>query len=154
MKPIHIAAIAAAVAILTTFMVVPMVAAQKAPELPKPEIVKTLTVDGLTVAQIEWIRKLELCESSGNPRAVNPLDRDGTPSYGAFQFKPSTLDYYAKVYGIIFQDTDIADENVMSRPIQLAVVQAMVRDSKNINWLQQFPDCVKRHIGFPPKSAQ
>ena len=97
----------------------------------------------LTHQQEVWISALEWCESRGKPEAINPKDRDNTPSYGSFQFKPSTLDYYAKIYGI-------ATTTVMDSDVQRRVVEAMVLDGKNINWSQQFPDCVLHKVGRPP----
>lgn len=144
MKLIHIAALAAAVAIITTLFVVPIVAASTVSytHLDKPVIVRYLPF--LSLAQDAWVHNLELCESNGNPLAVNPKDRDGTPSYGAFQFKPSTLWYYAAKYGI-----PVGDGDYMLYSRQLAVVQQMVLHRNQINWQQQFPVCVEKY-GEPP----
>lgn len=111
----------------------PVTATISAPKEAKPK---------LTHAQEVWISALEWCESRGNNSAINPKDRDNTPSYGAFQFKPSTLDYYAKMYGV-------ATTTLMDYKTQKAVVEQMVLHRKEIKWTQQFPDCVKR-LGPPP----
>lgn len=97
----------------------------------------------LTHSQEVWLHSLEWCESRGNPAAINKMDRDGTPSYGAFQFKPSTLDYYADMYGV-------ATTTLMDYETQRAVVEQMILHRGEINWSQQFPDCVKR-LGSPPE---
>lgn len=107
------------------------------PEPPKPT---------LTHAQQIWMGALEWCESRGDNSAINPKDRDNTPSYGAFQFKPGTLTSYAKLYGIE------ASTTVMDYPTQKKVVEAMILHQEQIDWHQQFPDCVKR-LGKPPASA-
>lgn len=105
----------------------------------------------LTHAQEVWIAALEWCESRGRPEAINKKDRDGTPSYYSFQFKPSTLEYYGKIYKVIPQEADEAQlaEYLKSYEIQYAIVKAMVLDSKHITWEQQFPGCVKKN-GPPP----
>lgn len=97
----------------------------------------------LSHAQEVWLGALEWCESRGNPVAVNKVDRDGTPSYGAFQFKPDTLWYFADLYGIE------KDPDYMLYGQQRAVVEAMVLHRKEISWSTQFPDCVKK-LGAPP----
>lgn len=104
-------------------------------------------VKALTHAQEVWLGALEWCESHGDPTAINKKDRDGTPSYGAFQFKPGTLNAYAKQYSIDLQD------DYMLYGYQKAVVTGMVLDRDHINWNQQFPDCVKR-LGKPPIGAK
>lgn len=100
----------------------------------------------LTHAQDVWLGALEWCESRGDPSAINKKDRDGTPSYGAFQFKPSTLILYAKQYGLEATST-------MDYRTQRKVVEAMVLDQARINWNQEFPDCVKR-LGKPPAGGK
>ena len=97
----------------------------------------------LTHAQEVWLGALEWCESNGNIAAINPDDLDHTPSWGAFQFKPSTLDYYAAKYGV-------ATTTLMDYKTQRAVVEQMVLHRDEIKWTQQFPWCVKK-LGLPPK---
>jgi len=92
-------------------------------------------------AQEAWIDKLERCESSGNPKAINPKDTDGTPSYGSFQFKPSTFKMYSKRYGV--------EGQLMDRSAQREIVVNML-DDKAVRWRNEFPACVKK-LGLPPK---
>lgn len=105
----------------------------------------------VTHAQKVWISALEWCESKGRPEAVNKKDRDGTPSYYSFQFKPDTFRYYGEKYGT--QEPGLSDkeiqENMQSQEAQQLIVEHMVADQKNIKWEQQFPMCVKK-IGRPP----
>lgn len=96
-----------------------------------------------TYAQDVWIGKLEQCESSGNPDAVNPNDLDGTPSYGAFQFKPSTFAMYVRKYGISADAKDF-----MNRSVQRNIVERMMNDG-DVRWTREFPDCVRK-LGRPP----
>ena len=96
--------------------------------------------DNLTHQQRAWLGALEWCESRGNPEAVNPKDRDNTPSYGILQFKPGTLANYKQVYGI--------EGKLMDADTQEAVVEQMIIKG-GINWKQQFSDCVKK-LGKPP----
>lgn len=122
-----------ALAALAAVLVFPAAAAEEA-EAEKPR---------LTHQQETWIAALEWCESSGDNSAINPEDLDGTPSYGAFQFKPSTLDYYAGKYGV-------ATTTLMDYATQRKVVEQMVLHASEINWGVQFPWCFKK-LGRPPK---
>ncbi len=120
---------------------------------------KVEPVDQLTHEQRVWLGVLEWCESRGNNKAINPRDRDGTPSYGGFQFKPSTLAYYATMYDVPLKswhkcDAEgsancLDDNELMSYPIQKSVVEKMIEHRDDIDWGQQFPDCTKR-FGYPP----
>lgn len=138
MKKTYIAAaIAAAAAIVAGLLLIPSTVAYDGANI-------ATSTPQLSHAQQVWISALEWCESRGVENAVNPKDRDGTPSYGSFQFKPSTLVYYAEIYGI-------ATTTVMDAAVQRKVVEAMVLDGKHINWSQQFPDCVLHKVGRPPQ---
>lgn len=110
-----------------------------APVEVKPEPSKVTPVN---YPQKAWLGALEWCESKGNPKAVNPKDRDNTPSYGLLQFKPGTFYGYAKRYGIPVTD-------YMNPAEQEAVVMAMIQHRDEINWYQQFPACTRR-LGLPP----
>ena len=101
--------------------------------------------DPFTPAQERWIADLEMCESGGDPEAINPNDLDQTPSYGRFQFKPSTLDHYAGKYGV-------ATTTVMDGAVQEAVLRQMVLHRDEIRWEREFPSCVRR-LGLPPEGA-
>lgn len=105
--------------------------------------IASTTVPSISHAQEVWLGALEWCESQGVPKALNPKDRDGTPSLGAFQFKPGTLIGFAKLYGI-----EISDD-IFDYASQRAVMVQLVLHSKEIDWSQQFPDCTRR-LGRPP----
>ena len=94
-----------------------------------------------TKAQEDWLQQLIICESSGNPEAINPKDKDGTPSYGLLQFKPSTFTGYRKQYGL-------PEAELMDPEAQKETVRHMMQD-EFVNWHQQFPACVRR-LGVPP----
>ena len=98
-----------------------------------------------------WVSVLEWCESKGNNTAINPLDRDGTPSYYAFQFKPSTFKGYGIKYGLLREDLEPEDYlNFLSvYAYQREIVNRMLNDP-DVNWHQEFPQCVLIH-GLPPK---
>lgn len=106
------------------------------PEAPKPEIRPVLAEDRAT-----WLEALIQCESNGRPEAVNPKDRDGTPSYGLLQFKPSTFAFFSKAYGI--------EGELMDPEAQKAIVIRMM-DDKSVLWENQFPACVRK-LGRPPQ---
>lgn len=92
-------------------------------------------------AQEAWLGQLINCESAGNPGAINPLDRDGTPSYGLLQFKPSTFHGYRKQYGL-------EEAELMDPEAQKETVRHMMQDP-GVNWYQQFPACTRKY-GPPP----
>ena len=107
----------------------------------------------LTHQQMVWVHALEWCESRGNPDAINAVDLDGTPSYGSWQFKPSTLLYFGHMYGVL--PSDLGESNVMdfimNRDVQFAVLEQMILDRENIRWDRQFPWCVEK-LGYPPRA--
>jgi len=98
----------------------------------------------LSHAQVVWKYALEYCESRGNPDAINPNDLDQTPSYGRWQFKPSTLDYFSVKYEVA------TSTSVMDGDWQERVIDQMILHRNDINWHQQFPWCVKK-LGTPPR---
>lgn len=87
-----------------------------------------------------WLRRLEQCESGGNPNALNPEDLDGTPSHGILQFKRSTFIAYSRKYHIIGE--------LYEPEAQRAIVREMM-DDPSVWWEQQFPACVRK-LGRPP----
>lgn len=97
----------------------------------------------LSHAQLAWSYALEWCESNGIPSAINPKDSDGTPSYGAFQFKPQSFIYFAGIFDVA------TSSGLMSYGDQRAILTAMLEHSGQIEWAKQFPACVKK-LGLPP----
>ena len=106
----------------------------------------------LTHAQEVYIKALEWCESRGVMTAINPNDRDNTPSYYSWQWKPDTFKYFGIKYGIISQN--ILDKDVRIKmadyETEKLVIEAMVEHRSEIKWSQQFPDCTKK-LGNPPR---
>jgi len=104
----------------------------------------TIVVEEKEVLQTEareaWLVLLIECESSGNPNAINEIDRDGTPSYGLLQFKPSTFEMFSKAYGV--------EGELMDPEAQKRIVRKMM-DDPSVRWETQFPDCVRKR-GQPP----
>lgn len=120
-----------------------------AEEPPEPQL--TLAELDLQHRQETWISALEWCESRGKNTALNPEDLDGTPSYSNFQWKPSTILWYGKQYGLIATSTELVDVPNLLKDYELQrdVVRHMIKD-KNVVWNKQFPDCTKRFVGLPP----
>lgn len=114
------------------------------PSTPQEWLVAHPEAQTLTHEQQAWLGSLEWCESRGNPKAINPKDRDNTPSYGILQFKPTTFALFAKLYGT-GSTTDF-----MNPTEQEAIVKQMIL--RGVNWAQQFPDCTKK-LGTPPLST-
>jgi hypothetical protein len=157
MKNIYIGALSLFVAIFIASAVTPPIPTSKVEKpierftpveaVTPPPVVKLAEPKlKITDAQTVWIHALEWCESSGKPTAVNPIDRDGTPSYGAFQFKPSTFWHFANKYDVGI--TMVSDAH-LDRDNQYEVVAAMVEHRKEIEWHNQFPGCVAK-LGLPP----
>lgn len=48
----------------------------------------------------DWLYKLAMCESTNNPKAVNPVDSDGKPAYGLYQYKLGTFLGLSKKYNV------------------------------------------------------
>ncbi|MFN3781544.1 MAG: hypothetical protein ACK4SO_05160 [Candidatus Kapaibacteriota bacterium] len=97
-----------------------------------------------------WISALEWCESRGIKEAINPRDKDGTPSWYSFQFKPETFRYYAIKYGLLSKEITLTEtmEKMENYDLQREIIRRMVSD-RNIKWDQEFPSCFKK-IGPPP----
>ena len=117
----------------------------------EPEQVEAQEIK-LTHAQEVWLSALEWCESRGRTEAVNPEDLDGTPSYYSWQFKPGTFRFYGDLYGVLsgkHTDAEIM-EHLKEYELQKEIVKNMINDP-DVNWLQQFPDCIKRKVGMPPR---
>lgn len=105
--------------------------------------------DPLSHEQRAWIGALNWCESRGVDAAVNKVDRDGTPSYGRFQFKPGTFAAYAKQYDIATTTKGVMDGDVQQQILEHMVLDASITPAE---WSKSlFPDCIQRHIGLPPK---
>ena len=100
--------------------------------------------DILTVRQKAWKYALAWCESRHRDDAVNKVDRDGTPSYGRYQFKPTTFHYFMKKYDI-GTSTNYMDGDLQERIIDQMIIR------NDVKWFKQFPDCVKRN-GTPPRN--
>lgn len=109
---------------------------EEAPKKKAPATQPVLATDRAT-----WLTDLIQCESNGRPEAVNPKDRDGTPSYGLLQFKPSTFEMFSKAYKI--------EGELMDPEAQKAIVIRMM-DDKSVVWENQFPACVRK-LGRPPQ---
>lgn len=110
---------------------------------------------GSTTDPVEWINALEWCESNGDNTAINKIDRDGTASYYAFQFKPSTFRGYATQYGIIEKGVDDMElmELLADYELTRSTVWRMMQDPA-VRFENQFPDCVRKHIGHPPQMME
>jgi hypothetical protein len=99
-----------------------------------------------------WLGALEWCESRGDAEAINPKDKDGTPSYYSFQFKPKTFIYYVEKYGVV--PGGLTDQNILERMKDYGttklIVANMILDPK-VKWEVEFPGCIKK-LGRPPKN--
>jgi hypothetical protein len=98
-------------------------------------------IDATTVK----LSKLIPCESGGNPNALNPMDKDLTPSWGILQFKPSTLHYFGIKYGLLPADIEPAEimNRIWEADLQINVAHKMIDEYGTTVefWLQQFPAC-------------
>lgn len=115
------------------------------------QISATSTINSVSYAQNVWLSALQWCESRGKETAINKKDRDGTPSYYSFQFKPQTFKSFGEIYGIISKG--LSDKEIMvllkDTSLQRQIVSDMILDPTT-NWSQQFPVCTVK-LGLPPK---
>lgn len=112
-------------------------------------------IDPLTHQQRVWLGALEWCESKGVHTAVNPNDKDNTPSYYSFQFKPGTFRGYGEKYGLI--EIGLANDEIMeqmkSYEITYKIMEQMILDTDITakQWRYQlFPGCTAK-LGTPPR---
>lgn len=106
--------------------------------------IESIKFPSITHQQDVWINALAWCESHGNEKAINPVDKDNTPSYGEFQFKPQTFATLSKRYGVV--------GDIMDGKSQRKIVEYMILDktiSNNELRFHQFPDCIQHKIGLP-----
>lgn len=100
-----------------------------------------LIVENLVVSE------MENCESGYNPSATNPMDKDGTPSYGLLQFKPDTLIHYVEKYKMM--NTDGWEKiDAINWAYDGELVESIFRKmlyDKDVVWTNEFPACYKQH---------
>lgn len=101
----------------------------------------------LTPYTTRVLSQLLNCESGYNAIALNAVDRDNTPSFGALQFKPSTW------FGVLqkYYDPYITPEQsflkIFDGDLQVKMFVRWFEDgTKGQDWWDsQFPDCAKKH---------
>ena len=110
------------------------------------EVKVEYTVTETRHSKQDFIDFLIQCESGGNDKAINPRDRDGSPSWGLLQFKPDTLYKYVKRYSIL---PSIESQEIMNvifdGELQVRVLKEMLEDPA-VDWYREFPDCYRRWI--------
>ena len=126
--------------------------------ITKPKVAEgeVEVVDILTHPQRIWLGALEWCESHGVVTAINPKDKDNTPSYYSFQFKPGTFRGYGEKYGLIeIGKTDAEIKELMKNyKLTVLIMEQMIldKDIKPIVWRNSlFPGCTAK-LGTPPKT--
>lgn len=119
----------------------------KKPEIKQPQGTSTVsyTIPEDASPKVKRILKdLIKCESGGNPRALNKVDRDGTSSYGLLQFKPST---FLMALKLIKPDATYQEafNSIYNGDLQVKAWIAWYGDGKPVSWWrQQFPACSKK----------
>lgn len=106
------------------------------------------------VALDQWVKKMAYCESTNNPLAVNPVDLDGTPSLGLYQFKPGTFRHYVEKYNLFGWQTWTAKSwltAIWNGDYQETVFRRMLTDDE-VDLHHEFPWCTRR-LGLPPAST-
>lgn len=139
-------------ALLTGIMIIFIFWPTNAQQMSAPEEIKVVTKPTLTHQQEVWRSALEWCESNGVKNAINSEDKDGTPSYYSWQFKPSTFQALGIKYGVLPKTTTAKEISELIKDYQLQrdIVGYMILD-KSTRWGQQFPHCTKHKIGNPPR---
>ena len=103
--------------------------------------------DPKIVAENILVEKMAICESTDNPLAINLIDKDGTSSYGRFQFKWQTLKYYVgkyKLADVSAWEKEDAINWAYDGEFTEKVFRKMLYD-KNVNWKQEFPTCYRKN---------
>lgn len=116
------------------------------------KIVKSFVEEHLTARQRAWIGALEWCESRGGGLdTINWHDKDGTPSYYWFQFKPATFKAYGEKYKLIPEGLTLGGIMLAmeEHETMLRIVATMVTDPE-VKWANEFPGCYAK-LGVPPK---
>lgn len=148
MKKIITAGKLAPLAVLFALMLHPVHAGSES-MITTPLVVLAKTEEViLTPAQTTWKAALRKCESGTDDTQINKQDRDGTWSYGRYQFKPSTFAYFAKRYDLP------STTDYMNGDAQDEIVSNMIVDKRiTIHELRtyQFPDCIQHKIGNLPR---
>ncbi|MCX5781779.1 MAG: hypothetical protein NT145_03610 [Elusimicrobia bacterium] len=124
------------------FLIIPNRAKLIAPKINFDEITdwNQKTSNNLT----QWIEKLAICESSNNPLAVNPKDKDGRPKYGLFQFDIRTWKMYITRYNLFnYQKWEEADwwNAIYSDYHQEIVLREMIENG--VDLAKEF-GCIKK----------
>lgn len=106
----------------------------------------------ITRRQEVWKNALQWHESRAILEAKNPKDRDGTPSWGPYQFKPGTVKNYGVKYKMLRNDLTNEEYIEYAKDIEFIdeIVDRMFCDSE-VKWEREFPVVVLEKIGFPPK---
>jgi hypothetical protein len=93
----------------------------------------------------ELVDGLEVCESRGDEKAINWVDRDGTASFGCLQFKPTTFKRYGLKYG--FFGEKVGDDWLMTKifdcELQKQIGMRMIED-KEVDKNNEWPVCWNR----------
>lgn len=140
----------ATLALIALLVVTPLAGS----ELTKVTYVASVEASVATISEAlqhrrnTWVSALEWCESNGRHDAINENDLDGTPSYGAYQFKPGTFSHYVNKYGIEVKRKKGDLYTFMNYEAQRAIVLRMI-DDPAVKWQNEFPWCVKK-LGRPP----
>lgn len=102
----------------------------------RPEPVKT----ELSTSQVEWLAKLEMCESSGST-TIRILDTNKKFSTGSYQFQDQTFLENGKRYGLIATSTEKAEPLIYSRELQTQIAHKMLLE--NEGW-RHWTNCSKK----------
>lgn len=119
-------------------IVTPMAVKDKADAV----IITQAPADILSTQQRVWLNALRWCESNGFDGNINPKDRDGTPSWGRYQFKPGTFKNYNSIYGL--PGGPLMDGEAQERIVEQMIIRGGVK------WSNEFPECTRK-LGYPPK---
>ena len=155
MKLRTLVAIAVVTSIATTLLIVPLFAGGVASQIEYITRTETFERPPALPAghRLEtWLSALEWCESRGVGSAINEVDRDGTPSYYWYQFKPETFLGFGIAYGLLDASTTPEKAAELMRTdydLTRDIVRHMAQDP-SVDLRRQFPDCINTKIGMPP----
>jgi len=113
-----------------------------------PQTIKTAQIEEIppypmpNTSIVEVVNKLAICESGGDPTAIN-WDDGGSPSYSILQFKKGTFRHFVDRYDLLPNAEEAEWENfLMDGEFQRYLAYRMIEEDKDA--LRHWTNCSKK----------
>lgn len=85
---------------------------------------------------LRWkMERLAMCESGGNPERINPMDTNGVPAYGLFQYQERTWNEQIAKYNLLPNAEPAEYINfIMDGELQWELTDKILRDGGDRHW--------------------